>query len=156
MIDSRVKEKTLVRIRTLGLLFLCSFALRAADDPFVGTWKLNPAKSKFSPGPGLQSATLVIEAGGKVSMNEVDPQGQAMSWSYTATPGAAAPLTGPPDSSVMETRKGNTVKHEWKFGKAAYKGHGVVSKDGKTITYTIEGTDADGKKVKNTEIYEKQ
>ena len=33
-------------------------ALRAADDPLIGTWKLNVAKSKFSPGPGYKSQML--------------------------------------------------------------------------------------------------
>jgi len=34
--------------KTFGLLILCGLALVAADNPFVGTWKLNVAKSKFS------------------------------------------------------------------------------------------------------------
>src|ERR1700757_171874 len=28
--------------------FLAAFALRAADDPFVGDWKLDPARSNLS------------------------------------------------------------------------------------------------------------
>jgi hypothetical protein len=56
----------------------------------------------------------------------------------------------------MEVRKDNVVDHTWKMGKSNSKGHGVLSKDGKTMTYTIQGTDAEGKKFKNTEIYEKQ
>jgi hypothetical protein len=30
-----------------------------AKDPVVGTWKLDVAKSKFTPGPALKSATRV-------------------------------------------------------------------------------------------------
>ena len=33
-----------------------------ADDMFVGTWKLNVEKSKFSPGPAPKSSTVTIAA----------------------------------------------------------------------------------------------
>jgi hypothetical protein len=35
-------------LSTLALAAFSAAALSAATDPFVGTWKLNPAKSKFS------------------------------------------------------------------------------------------------------------
>jgi hypothetical protein len=141
--------------KTFGLLILCALALVAADDPFVGAWKLNVAKSKFSPGPPLQSQTVTIGADNKVEVSGTDSKGQTVNWSYTATPGTAT-ITGMPDASVMETRKGNTVDHTWKFGKATQTGHGVISKDGKTMIYTLQGTDADGKKVSDRSVYEKQ
>jgi hypothetical protein len=100
--------------KTFGLLILCALAL-AADDSFVGTWKLNVAKSKFSPGPAPQSQTVTIGADNKVEGSGTDSEGQAVNWSYTATPGTAT-ITGLPDASVMETRKGHTVDHSWKFG----------------------------------------
>jgi hypothetical protein len=140
---------------TFGLLILCALALVAADDPFVGTWKLNVAKSEFSPGPPLQSQTVTIGADNKVEVSGVDGKGQTVSWSYTVAPGPAT-ITGLPDASVIETRKGNTVDHAWKLGKATQKGRGVISKDGKTMIYTLQGTDADGKKVSNRSFYEKQ
>ena len=139
----------------IALLFVGAVAL-AADDPFVGTWKLNVAKSKFQETAPPQSQTVTIDADGKVSVSGTDSKGQAVNWSYTATPGGTASITGIPDSSVMEVRKEKMVDHTWKMGKADSKGHGVISKDGKTMTYSIQGTDAEGKKFKNTEIYEKQ
>jgi hypothetical protein len=141
--------------KTVGLLILCALALVAADDPFIGTWKLNVAKSKFSPGPPLQSQTVTIGGDNKVEVSGTDGKGQMVSWSYTFAPGTAT-ITGIPDASVMETRKGNTVNHTWKFGKGAQKGHGVISKDGKTMTYILQGTDDDGKKVNNRSFFEKQ
>ena len=39
----------------VGLLVTTSFFLWAAD-PFVGTWKLNLAKSKYSPGPPAEES----------------------------------------------------------------------------------------------------
>jgi len=141
--------------KILGLLILCALALVAADNPFVGTWKLNVAKSKFDPGPPLQSQTVTIGADNKVEVSGVDDKGQTINWSYTATPGTAT-ITGMPDASVVETREGNTVDHTWKIGKGTQKGHGVISKDGKTMIYTLKGTNGDGKKVNDTSVYEKQ
>jgi hypothetical protein len=34
-------------VRALLLVFLLTTSLWAATDPFAGTWKLNPAKSKL-------------------------------------------------------------------------------------------------------------
>jgi hypothetical protein len=141
--------------KIFGLLILCALALAAADDPFVGTWKLDVAKSKFSPGPAPQSQTVTIGADNKVEVSGVDGKGQPVNWSYTATTSSAT-ITGMPDSSVMETRHGNTVDHAWKMGKGTMKGHGVISKDGKTMIYTMRGTDADGKKVSDRGYYDKQ
>jgi hypothetical protein len=139
----------------IALLFVGAVALAAAD-PFVGTWKLNVAKSKFQGSTPPQSQTVTIDADGKVSVSGTDSKGQPMNWSFTATPGGAATITGMPDSSVVEVRKDNMVDHTWKMGKGNSKGHGVLSKDGKTMTYSLQGTDSEGKKVKSTEIYEKQ
>jgi hypothetical protein len=36
-----------------------------ASDPRIGTWKLNAAKSKYSPGPPPKSQTLKIEPSGQ-------------------------------------------------------------------------------------------
>lgn len=49
-----------------ALIVLCfvSAGLVAADNPFLGTWKLNVAKSKFSPGSGSKEATVRFEAVG--------------------------------------------------------------------------------------------
>lgn len=138
----------------IALLFVGAVALAAAD-PFVGTWKLNVAKSKFQGSTPPQSQTVTIDADGKVSISGTDSNGP-VAWSYTAAPGGTATITGIPDSNVMEVRKDNVVDHTWKMGKGNSKGHGVISKDGKTMTYSMQGTDGEGKKYKNTEIYEKQ
>ena len=44
--------------------FSMAVSLFAADDPFNGTWKLNAAKSKYSPGPGPESVTLTVRVEG--------------------------------------------------------------------------------------------
>jgi hypothetical protein len=145
-----------MKVRVFSLLLLGVLAM-AADNPFVGTWKLDVSKSKFSPGPPPQSATVTIGADNKVVYEGTDGKGQKVSWSYTAVDGANAMIEGLEEgASVFEMRKGDTVDHVWEMGKGKENGHGVLSKDGKTMTYTLRGTDAEGKKVSNKEIYEKQ
>ena len=53
--------------KTLIVLLLCCFAVNvaaASPDPHLGTWKLNVAKSKYSPGPAPKEVTMKIEAKG--------------------------------------------------------------------------------------------
>jgi hypothetical protein len=50
-----------VCLGTIGLVVLLTATAMAADM-IVGTWKLNVAKSKYSPGPPPQSAMVKIAA----------------------------------------------------------------------------------------------
>jgi hypothetical protein len=52
-----------MRLLTLMILVV-SASLSAADNPFLGTWKLNTAKSKSSPMPVAKSMTVTFEANG--------------------------------------------------------------------------------------------
>ena len=76
-----------MKTRTIALTVVtCFVALTlsfAAENPMMGTWKLNEAKSKFSPGAS-KSVTVVYEADGdnmKCTIDGVDgqdpPQGRA-------------------------------------------------------------------------------
>lgn len=147
-------------VASLASVALASAVLLAAqadqNTPFVGTWKLNVAKSKFSPGPAPKSVTVTIAADGKVSVEEVSAEDKSLTWSYTYSADAAAPIEGMENSTVVEKRSGNTVDHDWKFGDTNMKGHGVLSKNGKTMTYTMTGTDAQGRAIHNVEIYNRQ
>ena len=56
-----------------------------AGNPIVGTWKLNVAKSTFTPGPGWQSQTRTYRAtpgGASVSWTGVGAHGETMQVSY--------------------------------------------------------------------------
>jgi hypothetical protein len=131
-------------------------AQTAQNDRFVGTWKLNIAKSKFSPGPPPTSATVTI-APDKVSVEEVHANGKTENWSYTPSPGTTATITGMENSSVMEKRVNDrTIEHTWKMGESTMQGKGVLSKDGKRMAYTPTGNTPDGKPLHNVEVYEKQ
>ncbi len=144
------------------IALMVPFAVRAQatqssqNDPFVGTWKLNVAKSKFSPGPGTKSETVTITQD-KVSVEAADADGKTENWSYTPSAGSAATITGLDNSSVVTRRVNDrTIEHTWKMGDSTLHGRGVLSKDGRTLRYTMTGTTRDGKPIHDVEIFEKQ
>jgi hypothetical protein len=54
--------------------------LFAQENPFLGTWKLNVAKSKFNPGPAPKSLTRTITADG--SGTKYSFEGVARGWKF--------------------------------------------------------------------------
>ena len=131
-------------------------------DPQMGTWKLNEAKSKFAPG-AAKNTKVVYEAVGddvKVTVDGIDGKGNAAHNEWTGKfDGKDYPVTGDPTSNERSYKKVDdrtlelTVK---KDGKVTATGRIVVSADGKSRTVSTTGTDAEGKKVKNNAVYEKQ
>jgi len=135
-----------------------------AADPQIGSWKLNVAKSTFSPGPAPQSATTEIEAAGagaKLVVDQTVADGKTRHWEFTANyDGKDVPITGnnPDADTVARTRvNANTVETiSKKAGKVVITQQSTVSADGKTRTVTTKGVNADGKPVNNVAVYEKQ
>ena len=149
-------------------LFLMAATLFAADNPFLGTWKLNTAKSKYSPGPAPQSLTVKFEADGEnvrrtatgidaegKPIMEGGPEGSSIAWD--GMDHAVQVPDGPPMTvavkRVNDNRNDVTVKRD---GKVTVTIRSVVSKDGKTMTNTVDGVDEKGVKVHAVEIFEKQ
>ena len=142
--------------------FLTGAAL-AQSDPQVGVWRLNVAKSTYSPLPVPKSATTTIEAvgmGTKVVVDQVLADGTKRHWEFTANyDGKDSPVTGNPDvDTVARTRiDANTVQTiSKKGGKVTITQMSVVSSDGKTRTVTTKGVNASGQQVNNVAVYEKQ
>ncbi len=145
-------------ISLVAALLASAFVLTAQSDqssPFNGTWKLNVAKSKFSPEPGPKSETVTI-APGKVSVEEVTADDKTVNWSYSPSGETPAPIEGLENATVETKESGHTVDHTWKIGSGSETGHGVVSKNGKTMKYTMTGTNAQGQPVHTVLIFEKQ
>src|SRR3954463_11860430 len=124
----------------------------AQADPQVGAWKLNPAKSKYDPGPGPTSATTTIEAAGKgtkVTADQTLADGTKRHYSFTSNyDGKDAPIVGdnPDADTVARTHvNGTTVKTvEKKAGKVTLTQTSAVSADGKTRTVTTTGVNGKG------------
>ena len=139
-------------------------AAAQGTDPLIGTWKLNVAKSKYSPGPAPKSTTLKIEAAGqglKVSVDSIAADGTAVKYSYTANfDGQDVGFVGTnPNADTIAQKRINATTTETtskKAGKVTVIGTRVISSDGKTMTTTQKGTNAQGQAVNNVLVYEKQ
>src|SRR5205807_2898238 len=98
--------------RTIGLtLALCFFvgaACFAADDPNMGTWKLNETKSKTAPGVE-KLTTAVYEAAGdevKVTIDGTDASGKPIHNEWTGkVDGKDYAVTGDPTSDMRSDKK---------------------------------------------------
>jgi hypothetical protein len=135
----------------------------AQGDPFVGTWVLNVAKSKYVPGPAPKDQTVIYEAAGqgvKVTAKGTDGTGKPTTTTYTANyDGKDYPVTGNPDWDMTSLKRvdPNTAEFTRKrAGKVVQTGTNVVSKDGKTRTTTTTGVNAQGQKINNVAVYEKK
>ena len=65
MTQARIRQMSLVAVVAVGLVVvLGSTALAQSSNSELGTWKLNVAKSKFSPGTAVKSGTIKVEAAG--------------------------------------------------------------------------------------------
>ncbi|SRR5712692_1294371 len=145
-------------------LFVFSLATWAADDSNIGTWKLNVDKSKYSPGPAPRSLIVRWEQSGnngvKYSDDQVDAKGASTHGGYTANyDGKDYPWTGNPDADTISLKRidANTVGITWKkAGKVTVTARRAVSKDGKTITITQKGSNAQGQPVNNVLVLDKQ
>ena len=137
-----------------------------AQNAQVGTWKQNFAKSKVDPAPTApqpQSITRTYEAFGdglKFTQVTVSADGKSVTATYSAHfDGKDYPLTGNAgaDSIVLKKIDARTFESTLKrSGKVVNTGTNVVSADGKTMTYTSQGTNASGQKTTATAVFEKQ
>ena len=146
------------RISLLAVLFASAVTLLSqTHSAFDGKWALNVAKSmsKSGPGAGPKSETVTV-ANGTTVVEGIDPTGQPFKWTFTPTPGKAVPIEGLEGGTIEEKIAGRTVDHTWTGPLGNLHGHGVVSKDGKTLTYTQTGKDPKGQSVHDVFIFEKQ
>jgi hypothetical protein len=154
-----MKIKTV--LLNLATLF-AAVALCLAADVNMGTWKLNDGKSKISPGAGKNTTVVVAAVGGsvKVTVDGIGADGKPAHNEWTGKfDGKDYPITGDPasDMRAYKTVNDHTLAlTEKKGGKVTNTGRVVVSADGKNRTVTASRTDADGKKISFTYVYDKQ
>ena len=153
--------KTRTLMLTLAVCFVGA-AVRFAQDPNIGTWKLNEAKSQMPPG-GLKIGTVVVTAEGdnmKVTQDATDKDGKPIHIEWTGKfDGKDYTVTGNPalDSRSYQKIDDHTmVSTSKKDGKVVISARSVVSADGKTRTVHVTQTDSAGKKVTGTAVYDKQ
>ena len=160
MLGEGMKTKTIEL--TLALCFFAGAACFAADDPNMGTWKLNEAKSKLIPGEG-KNTTVVYEAADdqvKVTIDGTDKDGKPTHNEWTGKfDGKDYAVTGDPKSDMRSYKKidSNTLKFTAKKdGKTTITGRIVVAADGKSRMVNAHGADEQGKESKEKAAYDKQ
>jgi hypothetical protein len=150
-LEDSFMRKAMLLLTVLGLA--CTLW---AADPFVGTWKMNAAKSKST----IQDMTLTIAAQGdsfKCVQTLAYADGKTTHRSWTDKyDGKDYPMTGDPTVDTISVTKpdANTVKYLFKKnGKGVFSGRSVISKNGKIMT-DVGG--AMGQATDSTVVMEKQ
>ena len=147
----------------LGLVvFFAGAVVASAQNPHMGTWKLNEAKSKFPKG-ATKNHTVVYEAAGdqiKVTVDGVDGAGAAVHSEWTGKfDGKPYALTGDPAGDMRSYRTVNrrTVSlRSTKAGKLTTTATITVAANGKTRTVKASSKNAQGKWTTSTAVYDKQ
>jgi hypothetical protein len=158
-----MNRKNFVRIGAFLVLVLAAgMAYAAVNAGFMGTWKINDAKSKVAAGAPKNSTVVYSMAGEdvKVAIDGTDAKGLAYHSDWTGKfDDKDYALTGDPSADTRSykviddhTILGTTKKG----GKEINTARIALSADGKTRTVTIDGTDGSGAKTTSTQIYDKQ
>jgi hypothetical protein len=145
------------------LLFAIPRFAFAQNQQFVGTWKVNVAKSTYEPGAAPKNETLRFEPVGdgfKVSLDGVNQQGPYHSEATGKFDGADVPVVATPTRQARFTYSFNRIDNRtWEIvikvnGERRLLVRNVVSEDGQTMrgvsTVTSRG------QVNQDVIYEKQ
>ena len=152
-----------IKMMMLALVvFFAGTVVASAQNPHMGTWKLNEAKSKFPKG-ATKNHTVVYEAAGdqiKVTVDGVDGSGNAVHSEWTGKfDGKPYALTGDPAGDMRSYRTVNrrTLSlRSTKAGKLTTTATITVAPNGKTRTVTASSKNAKGKWTTSTGIYDKQ
>ena len=161
-----MNKRSIVIAATVLFAFVVATAAMAADDPFTGTWKLNPAKSK-APGGRIPhpSSTNIIEIQGETMhliSNQTDTTGKMEHVEYTAKlDGKEYPVkvTPPgPQPYTISLKRINPSTREFveNIGKFTIKGQDVLSEDGKSFSRIVNSRDAEGHDTSVIQVFEKQ
>jgi len=152
----------------VAVLSVAGVLLAQSQDPWIGTWKLNVSKSKFSPGPPPKSNTLKIEAaaGGalKHTFDGVNAEGQTTHSDRVGKfDGVEIPVQNVLPATTNKTTNAfrRLDAHSFEVishvnGKVTTTNRVVISADGKTMTQTSSGNNAQGQPTSSTQIYERQ
>jgi hypothetical protein len=167
----RVPIPWCVLILTLGFLVLVA---AQASSPLAGTWRVNIAKSRYSPGPAPKSGSAryeVSQSGFKGTTDGVNAQGQTTHAEYTCSfdgrdcPYQVNTVDGKPNpdpnvsATTLSWKRIDDYTYEFTNkvkGQVTTTTRLVIAKDGKTQTRTTTGKNAQSQTVNNTAVYEKQ
>jgi hypothetical protein len=138
-------------------------AAAPAADPVIGTWKLNLAKSTFSPGPAPKSQTRTyVESAHGITLTVKTTAADGKESTTTLTfkdDGRPYAVSGNPDFDMASVKRVDAMtvhSIQMKAGVTVGTGVRTVSKDGKTLTFAQKGTHATGVKYDDVSVYDRQ
>jgi hypothetical protein len=156
----------LITKRVLGVLLIAGgFAVATSvgaqeGKGLAGTWKLDVAASKFSPGPAPKSMTITYTPSGETMKIVVDlapADGAAQHWEMAGgSDGKDYPVTGNPAADTISMKRIDATHGESTFkkgGKVTSVNSRTLSADGKTLTIVSKGTTVDGKPRTDTQVF---
>jgi hypothetical protein len=152
-----------MRYTKLMLAFLAFAATLFAADPFVGTWKMNPAKTTYKVGTTPKEQTVTISEAGsdlnvKVAGTAADGSKISVNYTIPASGGTGKILEPSSYDGISGKRIGPNEREVsyMKGGKAVYTTHSKVSADGNTLSVSSKGVNPLGKTVDGNVAYDKQ
>jgi len=155
--------QTIFKTLLVGAIIAIGTGTALAADAVVGTWKLNLAKSTFSPGPAPKSQTRIYAEsaqGMTVTVKTTAADGKESATNLTfKEDGKSYPASGTADFDMVSvTRVDALTVHSTQTKAGAPVGNAVrtVSKDGKTLTFAQKGTHAGGGKFDDVSVYDRQ
>jgi hypothetical protein len=155
--------QTIFKTLLVGVILAIGTGTTLAADAVAGTWKLNVAKSTFSPGPALKSQTRSYAESAQgltLILKTTTADGKESTATLTfKDDGKPYPVSGNPDFDMVSvTRVDPLTVHSTQTKAGATVGSGVrtVSKDGKTLTFAQKGTHAGGGKYDDVLVYDRQ
>src|SRR5580704_14047377 len=155
--------KTIFNTLLVGAMIVIGTGTVLAADSAVGTWKLNLAKSTFSPGPAPKSQTRIYTESAQgmtviVKTTGADGKDSTTNLTYKED-GKSYPASGSPDFDMVSiSRVDAWTVHSTQTKAGTTTGNAVrtVSKDGKTLTFAQKGTHAGGGKFDDVSVYDRQ
>ncbi len=135
-----------------------------AQDPNVGSWRVDLSRSKYNPANLAPKSVMVkSSAAGKglnVVVDVVDNTGKPLHYEYTANyDGQDVAVKGDPSRDTTAMKRIDDLTFEQankKDGKVTTVSRFVYAKDGKSRTQTTTGMNPQGQKINNTVVWLKQ
>ena len=160
-----VKVSPVWTIPVVLALGLVPLQAAAQGDLRTGTWELNLAKSTFSPGPPPRRQTLTFQAAGPqwmallqgvdASGKPINPDMDDLAITFDGRDHATPNM----DYDTTAWKRSSANKYEIirkKAGQIVLTATNEIATDGKTMTISTKGVNANGQPVHNISVYDKQ
>jgi hypothetical protein len=155
--------QTIIKTLIVGAILAIGTSAASAADAVIGTWKLNVAKSTFSPGPAPKSQTRTYAESAQgivLTLKTVAADGKESTASLTfKDDGKPYAISGNPDFDTVSVKRVDALtvnSTQMKAGVNVGTGVRTVSKDSKTLTFAQKGTHVGGVKYDDVLMYNRQ